>query len=332
MMAIQLFNEKGRGGYERWRSALPLAAKSKTPSADSVARWITRRNVGNSLAADPRRHAEGGGTGRPTETKIEGAELVLLALFKLANPEATLDQCRVFLQRARGAAQQHTRQVVSVAITKSLTMKRKKLQHVPLQQDPVRNAQWFAQPPPIGCNGVATAELIDVDEAGFALSTCQPTYGHAVAGRVPFIRTNKNVGSKLTMICAIDAAGNRWLRVREMAGTGVEDFYEFLDQNLLPFLPAAAGRRTLMWDNLSSHVNPRVLHRVRQAANVHHLERPTYNPAVAPIEYFFAEVKRLLRAHPAGTLTQANFRARVLEAAQRVPRAAIANTFTHCGY
>ena len=330
-LAIATFNAVGRAAYSAIRTAQQLQPGVHLPCVESVRQWQLRNVATGSVEPDARKHVEGGTDGRPVSSRIVGFDLLLLSLFKIANPAATGDTCRNFLQNVSATHTRPSRKRVSDAITDSvhgLGMSRKKLQIIATEQDPVRNHQWFALPPPVGCNGVPVASLVDVDESGYYYNTAgHADYGHAFVGTVAQIRAVKTPGVKFTMIAAIASDGSRYIRIRPMAGTSILEYYDYMTIDVLPF---CGQGRYIMDDNLSAHTSPIVLQAIAQS-NCFHLSRPTYNPQVAPIEYFFAEVKKALkRVSP--RLTPATFMQEILNAAQGVSNMAIANTSTHCGY
>ena len=257
-------------------------------------------------------------------------DLLLLSLFKMCNAGASRAQCDTFLQAIGGG--HYNPQQISHAVTAKLGdgglgMSMKRVEVVAREQDPVRLLQWRQQPPPVGHQGVPADSLDDIDECGLYLASSHNKYGHAMVGKPATIRAIKNKGIKYTLIAGIAKDGTRYLRLRPMVGTSAVAFYDFMTQDYLPF---CGPGRFCMWDNLSSHTSPIILMAVRQA-QCRSLNRPTYAPEVAPIEYFFGELKKGL-GRIAHTITAANFQAKILAVAQGVTNQAITNTFNHCLY
>lgn len=97
---------------------------------------------------------------------------------------------------------------------------------------------------------------------------------------------------KLTLILAVAPDGFKHARLRQVAGTTGDDFWQFTD-GILARIPAVPAR-VFMWDNLRSHYSGQVAHNVYEAGHSI-LPRPAYSPCDGPIEYMFNHIERQLQ-------------------------------------
>jgi hypothetical protein len=253
------------------------------------------------------------------------AEQSLLFAFKLAFPEATGDECVVFLLETAGKA--YTRQRISDAVTKLLDMTRKKLQVTATERDERRVDLWHLRTPPVGHVGVPRDQIINIDEAGFNYDVANRRFGHAVRGRRARSRQHFARGLHVNIIAGISSTGELYMHVN-VDSTNEVTFIDFLDQEVFP--PNAGRPRALMWDNLNVHFTAAVLAACTAAGHTV-LPCAPYNPDDAPIEYFFGRLEEYLRKHQF-EITPATFLAWIYRAAANSSDPHhLNNTFAHCG-
>ena len=135
---------------------------------------------------------------------------------------------------------------------------------------------------------------------------------------------------KWTLRLAIRPGGVVAFELVRDAGTTIADFVGLVDKaNAHLNLVAPNVPHTLMWDNLSSHLNAAVSN-AAEGAGHRCIARPPYRPCDAPIEYVFNQVEQ--------QLTKAMYRVKTDAEFIHEVQAIISNlgtfdaTFLHCGY
>jgi hypothetical protein len=158
-----------------------------------------------------------------------------------------------------------------------------------LPQNVVRRRAFWSQVPPLGIAGVSRHELIDIDECGLFLETCNRGEGKAFKG--VRVREEGPYGhsQKWTLILAIDTAGFKHVRFSPDSGTTIPIFSQYI-LNLLARLPAHGPHRLFMWDNLAAHFSPMVVNAI-YAAGHRIVPRPAYFPADGPKEFVFCQLE-----------------------------------------
>jgi hypothetical protein len=209
-------------------------------------------------------------------------------------------------------------------------------------------------PPPLGVNGLERRSLVDADECAIFLETVNRRKGLAHTT----IRVRKpghyGKGKKLTVILFIEpgdpalpanVAGSiayprRWFQFLEEGGTTAEVFAANVDTVLTSMEGSGLNvdqLRTLMWDNLRSHLAPLVIQTVylRQPTNslFRCVPRPPYMPKYGPIEYAFAELGGRLQQLVQPNWNFAILRQVVTNILSELGRnGGFDATFAHCGY
>jgi hypothetical protein len=137
----------------------------------------------------------------------------------------------------------------------------------------------------VGIVGIPRRFLLDTDECGIYLNSCNRKYGKGyVSARVrevgPYGHTDK-----WTLIMTISPTGFRHVLFRKVSGTTAYDFYLFIERVILR-VDGLGIQLTFLWDNLSSHSSDALTlliynhgHRI--------IARPAYRPEDGPIEYVF---------------------------------------------
>ena len=158
--------------------------------------------------------------------------------------------------------------------------------------------------------GVHIRSLMDIDETGFYVKSVRTKYGrgHTTCRvRTPAHYTRSE--PKLNVILAIEpgdptlpAGANgstdrprQWVRVTQdsvdqlVFGDFIHEILTSIENNPADY----DDERCLLWDNLSLHKTPYVTNIIRDRAsnnNFYAVDRPPYQPKIAPIEYIFCEL------------------------------------------
>ena len=255
----------------------------------SISRW--RRN---GVARRPKR-------GGHVATDIRGEEELYLVLCRLAWPKATADEISAFIARSSESGWIYSRNAIG-RCEKRLGLTRKRASTTAYQAltpfNQARRHNFWHLPHPAGIFGTPRARLIDIDEAGIGLEQ-DVGRKHGKSFTVNRVRQPGVYGRgvKFTLIAAFDCRqGCVYFHFRPIAGTSTDSYVEFLDQ-LMTYLPGMGDPnfevRTIMHDNLSSHLNVRVAATINQAGH-RVIARPAYRPEDAPCEFAFNTLKREL--------------------------------------
>jgi hypothetical protein len=219
----------------------------------------------------------------------------------------------------------------------------------------LKKERFFNLPPPLGINGVERRRLCDTDECAIFLEKTNRTKGLSHTT----IRVRKpghyGKGKKLTVICCIEPGDpalpanvsgsvqspRQWFKFLEDGGTTAEVFADFVDEVLTSMEGSGLNvdlDRTLLWDNLRSHLAPLVTQTVYvrppPASNqFRSVPRPPYMPKYGPIEYAFAELGGRLRQQVQPDWNFAVLRNEVTNVLSSIGNnGGFDATFAHCGY
>ena len=220
----------------------------------------------------------------------------------------------------------------------------------------LRKMQWFwTEPPPLGIRGINMRSLLDIDETGFYVKSVCTKYGrgHTTCRvRTPAHYTRSE--PKLNVILAIEPGDprlhpyeigsvdrpRRWVKVTH---DNIDNllFGDFIDEILTSFEtnPATNGyddERCILWDNLILHKTPYVTNIIRDRAtrnNFFSVDRPPYQPKIAPIEYIFCELAAELTRRCVREWTIDTLRENIFNILSNIRYdGECYNTFVHCGY
>jgi transposase len=186
---------------------------------------------------------------------------------------------------------------------------------------------------PYGIADIARENLIDVDEAGIFLETCNRGMGKSTIGKRVRQEGPYGHSEKWTLKFAIAGEGNQcWTEMQQVAGTTIVDFALYI-QMILDDLPQgnAQRRRCFIMDNLSSHVNG-VITQIIHAAGHRIVFRAPYYPVDGPIEYSFNTVQQELNKRMYEIETHAQLQEGVLEIIGQMRQKGFGRYFEHCGY
>lgn len=272
-------------------------------SERSVRRWKNERIIAYTM------------TGNKGTSGLPGHHRLLLALFKKVYPQATSEQCTVFLACHSHDHAVFTNSEISRALSDmAMTVKRSSTTaNQAFSPDNLeRHFRFWKYPFPAGIRRTPRKLLIDVDEMAVELKDAGLNYGHAVRGmRVRKIGNYGRGKIKFTLIMAIEAGDpdpsrdpdeegtvsnpRLWYKISTDAGTTTENYVTFLNKRLMDKFDPNESQRTIMHDNLSSHKADEVVEAIHSRGH-RVICRPPYRPHEAPIEWAFdmfaAEVRR----------------------------------------
>ena len=159
---------------------------------------------------------------------------------------------------------------------------------------------YWSQPPPLGMAGVNTADIIDIDEAGFKLEHQNRKHGKTVSA----LRCDQpgvyGRGKKLNLLLAIsadDVNRMRWHETWMDGGTTITKFDDFIGMIIDDLAARFPGRRFVFtMDNLNSHKNPMILNMIHNAGHVYVFRAP-YWPTDGAVGYVFNTVQTRLKVY-----------------------------------
>ncbi len=259
-----------------------------TPSDTTIKRWIRNGVMRKMKRGGPKR-------------KFQSQHLLLLTIFLLAHPDATLEECKAFLYCNTNGNMEFSRWTIARAL-KSINYTRKKASTVATQAFTEVNLQrrynYWNQPFPYGIVGTPRRRIIDTDECGFHLSDCNRKYGYAASGVRVIKKGHYSKSAKLTLICSIESGDpdklphelgslerpRIWYRIAEKGGTSLEDYCSYIE-GVIDTFEDTEPQRTFIHDNLSSHIHHSIRDLIHGSGH-RVVRRPPYYPCDAPIEFF----------------------------------------------
>jgi DDE superfamily endonuclease len=269
-------------------------------------------------------------TGNSGVVKIRGMDLYNFMMYRMIYPKATADEMIRFLfDNNNQNPRLYSRKDIYVT-DKILHLTRKRSSttaHQALLPQNVARRQFFW----LQMRNVSRHVLIDIDECGIFLNSCNRSTGVAFSG--VRVREEGPYGHdvKFTLIMAIDTSGFKHATFTQIVGTDAVTFYNFVLgilarlAQVVPFQP-----KMFMWDNLSSHLSPPLINAIYNAGHSI-MNRPPYSPVDGPIEYVFNEIENQLK----GRLYQIANHNDLNVAMHAIITGLGANfdaTFVHCGY
>lgn len=280
---------------EQWFSGCPMPKSMLS----SLRRW-SKDSVAKQMSGGKQSH------------NAEGNHRYLLAFFKKFFPHASCSQCAAFIALHSGDGKVLTNNEITRAL-KDMNMTRKRASTVAYQAfTPVnlhKHFKYWNYNFPGGIADVPRRRMIDIDECGIQLNMANENYGHAVQGlRVRKIGNYGRGRTKITIIMAIEpgdphipwgrkgsiARPRLWYNLSTSAGTSTQAYIDFLRYDLMRHFYANEEQRTLLNDNLSSHLADEVYDTVYSEG--HRITcRVPYRPHEAPIEFAFDQLACELR-------------------------------------
>lgn len=305
-----------------------MRAAEKFPCPNTCQNWIRQHlELGHTL---PKRRS-----GNKCSTReIHGVALERLALFYAIKPKGTNAECRAFLFNMDPSIKPYSNSQVSRA--KALLSIRRKVASTTATKAYLpetlrtRHLYWNA-PPPLGMAGVAIADIIDIDEAGFKIEQTTQRYGYA-ARELRCTDTGAYGHGKrvnlLLAICGDPDIAMRWCDCWTEGGTTRDRFIDFIDMILDDLAVNHPGRQfTFTMDNLNVHRSTIVITMILDAGH-QIIFRAPYWPADGAVEYVFNSIHSYLYMHNIASLD--DLRNRLVLLVGQIP--CFYNYFIHVGF
>ena len=294
-------------------------------------------------------------SGNKQKEQLTGYDQYLLSICLFVHPRAQSDQIATFIAANGGTAGISRQTVTRRSQELHYTRKRASLEafeaYKPINM--MRCELFFSQPPPVGIQGIPLRRYIDVDEAGFTLTSCEPKYGKALSCvRVRDTAHYKKGQKGLTLVLAVEPGNpalpphvygsihnpRKWwmITVNNVNQVVFADFIDSILTDIEQNPVAGDEERILLWDNLSAHHTGLVtatveLRPTRPQFQFIIIPRPPYQPKYAPIEYIFCEIGGRLATMVQSNWTLLNLRMAIETCIVQIGRDCKLNrTFRHC--
>lgn len=270
-------------------------------------------------------------TGNKATTKIHGIHQRDLLLYRMAYPKATADEVRRFLYEDVPGSKLFSRSDITRAETR-LGMTRKRgsttAWQAYLPRNILRRDLFWSQPPPLGVVGIPFHEFVDIDECAIFFETADRNVGKSYTGVRVREAGPHGFNQKWTLLMAIDPSGFVHLKIDTNTGTTSLIFATFVEQ--VNHRLQGTGRRTFLWDNLSSHHADMVSFAVLRAGN-RIVPRAPYYPIDGPIEFVFNQIESQLKLQLPTIHNEADLVSAIHNIVGNLT-SSFGRTFTHCGY
>lgn len=253
-------NGGSRGYDQEWRRAQIIQADQEPPttaSSRSISRWRTRLEPYHM-------------SGNKAQPKIRGLDLFHLIMYRMVYPKANADEVRRFIFENNPtnpvvfSRMDITRceQLLDMRRLRSATTANQAL----LPHNVLRRHLFWTSPPPVGIRLVPRVCLLDYDECGIFMTTCNRVYGKGYVGSR--IRESGPYGydEKWTLMMAIRPCGFRHVWFRKICGTNAQDMLLFW-QAVINRLQGCGIQVHFMFDNLSSHFSAAIFDAIYQAGH-----------------------------------------------------------------
>jgi len=245
--------------YDLGQGNAPILAQLRNsrllPQRSTVNRWRNRRLTLGHLRRFRRQ-------GNRYATVLRGRSLFNLAYYRILYPKATAAELNVFLFYATGRLYNPSQ------ITRAeqrLGLSRKRGSTTARQANHPRNLQWrhnyWTLPYPFGMVGIRRDDIIDLDECGVFVESCNRNHGKAAICRRVREEGNYGHSAKLNVLMAISGApgtlaaqAERWVMTWTHGGTTTARFIQFIQKILADIGQGnPLRRRVFTMDNLSAH-------------------------------------------------------------------------------
>jgi transposase len=309
-----------------------LQEQGKWPSRSSTWRWRRRmQQLGHARAFVSQ--------GNSRATALRGHLLVMMAWYRAIYPKVTAHEMNAFLFNASDQPEGQRRLYHPSQISRMedrLGLSRKAASTTARQANHPRNLQkrwqFWNMNYPYGIADIAREDLIDLDEAGIFLETCNRGFGKCFIGKTCREEGPYGHSEKWTLTMAISGGpdNSRWVQFEKKSGTTIVDFAGFI-QMILDSIPPgnAERRRCFIMDNLSAHQSIVISQIIRDAG--HRLAfRAPYHPVDGPIEYLFNTIQQALTMKLYEIYTSDQLQAAMNNIITSFP--GFTRYFTHCGY
>lgn len=269
------------------------------PVPRTILRYIRRReDLGHFRSYRP--------TGNNHAHVLRHDDLIMLAIWRVLYPRATHAETNAFLWEANGRTRLYDPSQLSRAEQRlGLSMKRGSVtaRQAMLPENLQKRWNYWNCAFPFGIADIRRRDIIDLDEAGIFVETCQRSRGKAAT-----IARVRDIGAyghseRVNVLMAItgerqcerqDGTPNRWVRTWTQGGTTIEIFRMFVVEILDSIERGSPERRRVFtMDNLASHRNILIQQLIRSRGHRLVLRAPYY-PVDGPIEYVFNTLQAAL--------------------------------------
>ena len=289
-MREMVIEEWRNGGIEALETPRynALRDRHKFPHMLTCRRWIQLyQDSGNVL---PKRHTGN----RHSEREVQGVDLVNLAIFRLVRPKAYIDEVRAYLNNRNPNVRPYSRsQIVRAEQRLGLWMKvassTSNEAYRPVNL--ARRANYWRESYPTGINDQNTANMIDVDEAGFTLESQDRKRGKVTKQRRADARGKyKKGGGRVNLLMGISGDERdpfEFHRMYSQGGTNQWRFFCFME-DFIEWLAANRPNESFCFtmDNLNIHKHPMILDLIEESGH-RIVFRAPYWSCDGPIEYVF---------------------------------------------
>mmetsp|Transcript_4614 Transcript_4614/g.5167 ORF Transcript_4614/g.5167 Transcript_4614/m.5167 type:complete len:368 (-) Transcript_4614:25-1128(-) len=277
-------------GNDNNPNTIQLQEQHLYPHPDTVTKYINRQEqVGHCRAY---RHT---GNAR-SEREIQGHNLILLSLYRLALPKATHAEVNAFLYVMNShdpLYQIYSHSQICRAEQKiNLTKKRSSTTAYRYQALEPRNVQWrenyWNMNFPFGIANIDPRKVIDLGEAYGSVDGANRSRGTCfIEDRARIVGPYSEIVTLLMAVLGDPANPERWFEIWNDGGTTVTRFYAFIERILRDIGDGTPGNRyCFTMDNLNAHTNAAVTALIYDAGH-RIVFRAPYYPVDSAIEYIF---------------------------------------------
>ena len=245
-------------------------------------------------------------TGNHEATReVRGEAWPRLALFRMAHPQASIDEVRAFLFNINPAvaplspsAIVKAEYILNLRRKRSSTTCERAFWAINLHK---RDLFWTANYP-LGRANISTRDMIDIDECGLKSEATNPKYGKCVSFERCWNDGAYDREKKLNLLMAVSAdplLDMEWHDIwrQELGGTTVYRYYVFIER-IINWLAQNYPGRVFCFtaDNLNVHHDPNVCDLITRNGH-RYLFRAPYWAIDGPMEYVFNAIHVHLLMH-----------------------------------
>ena len=281
-------------GNDNHQNTIQLQQQHLYPHPDTVTRFTNRQQqVGHSRAY---RH-----TGNVRSVReIQGNNLILLSLYRVALPKATHAEVNAFLYEMNSHDPHY--QIYSPSqicrAEQRIHLTKKRTSTTAYQALEPRNVQWrenyWNMNYPFGIADIDPRKVIDLDEAAGSVDGANRSRGTCLIGNRAREVGPYSKSEKVTLLMAVSGDPmnpDRWFEIWNEGGTTIARFYAFMERIIGDIGQGTHGNRfCFTMDNLDSHTNGAVQALIFNAGH-RIVFRAPYHPVDGTIEYIFNVVQ-----------------------------------------
>ena len=299
-------------------------------------------------------------TGNRERHILVGLDQLLLTMSVYLYPSMNSDERAAFIYANGGSVSPYSRQDVSRRCKElGITLKKRSIEAYQAftHTNRLKKELFFARGPRLGIRGVRRFRLIDTDEAQFSLVKVETKKGWGYkTQRIREAGHYTRSAATVSLIMSVEA-GNPYLpphmygsiqNPRKWWKITTDSMNQYVFANYMDYVlssiendPVPGGYdndRVLLWDNLSVHKTTMVATMVQLRPRKDEfrfisINRPPYQPNIAPIEYIFGMIGMQLSQRCAKDWGLDRLVEEIHYACVHVGLdGSLDNTFIHCGY